>query len=248
MRPTGSDNDRLPERRWPAYVLSWKVGVPLAALLMAGSGLMTYRDSYLWGVPDIGDPFDVEAFEAVEIPDDENAWTDYEAALALLVPMPPGLGPDVTAAVDGAWSDVKPPVRAWLADNQAALERWRAGTEKDACMRVPPNVRGEKRRKDNRWSDLKVIVALARLRAIQSEATEDPDMAWTWYRALLRYTAHGLMYEASLDWFDRDFQREAICRQIMKWAAEGRVTGEHLAIARDDLGAAMALIPPPSQS
>ena len=31
----------------------------------------------LWGLPDIGDPFDVVAFEAVHVPDDRNAFVVY---------------------------------------------------------------------------------------------------------------------------------------------------------------------------
>ena len=44
----------------------------------------------LVGLPDIGDPFDVESFLATSIPDDRNAFVIYRRAAAVLKPLTSG--------------------------------------------------------------------------------------------------------------------------------------------------------------
>ena len=41
----------------------------------------------LWGLPDIGDPFDVASFHAQTIPDDRNAFVLYRQAAARFKPL-----------------------------------------------------------------------------------------------------------------------------------------------------------------
>ena len=41
----------------------------------------------LMGLPDVGDPFDVEAFRAKTIPDDRNAFVLYRQAVVLYKPL-----------------------------------------------------------------------------------------------------------------------------------------------------------------
>ena len=41
----------------------------------------------LLGLPDIGEPFDVKAFQAFTIPDDRNAFVLYRQAMAVLKPI-----------------------------------------------------------------------------------------------------------------------------------------------------------------
>src|SRR5271156_6134171 len=53
----------------------------LVVLLVAG--LWIWWATQLWGLPDIGDPFDVAAFEAFHVPDDRNAFHWYRDAASM---------------------------------------------------------------------------------------------------------------------------------------------------------------------
>ena len=56
-----------------AWWLHPKVALPLSLLAVILLSPFLYRGYRISSVPDIGDPFDVAAFEAVEIPESDNA-------------------------------------------------------------------------------------------------------------------------------------------------------------------------------
>ena len=59
-------------------------------LALAATALAIWWLTSLNGLPDIGDPFDVAAFRAFSIPDDQNAFTFLRRANEKLTPMPGG--------------------------------------------------------------------------------------------------------------------------------------------------------------
>src|SRR6516162_2562215 len=72
----------------------------------------------LFGLPDIGEPFDVQAFRSLTIPDDRNAFVPYRQAAALLKPLEPSETPkDRRAAFLAGWSKAPPEVRRWVEGN-----------------------------------------------------------------------------------------------------------------------------------
>jgi hypothetical protein len=68
-------------------LLSPRVALPLALLAALIASPFIYRSHQLAGLPEPTDPFDVEAFRAVEVRDEDNAFVDYRAAAAALAPM-----------------------------------------------------------------------------------------------------------------------------------------------------------------
>ena len=85
----------------------------------------------LWGLPDIGEPFDVAAFRAFTIPDDRNAFVLYREAADRLKPWDPhrkvaGNRVDLKTS----WSKAIPELRKWLEENREAMELYRHGTER----------------------------------------------------------------------------------------------------------------------
>ncbi|MCH7688306.1 MAG: hypothetical protein IH899_16765, partial [Planctomycetes bacterium] len=86
MNETQPEVPKEPSRtlRWLLFLLSPKVAIPLMILLALLTAPFMYRMHRINMLPDIGDPFDVEAFGTVEITDEENAFVEYRAASKLL--------------------------------------------------------------------------------------------------------------------------------------------------------------------
>ena len=75
------------EHRPPKWLILFKpkVGIPLAILLMLAAIPLAIRNWRISNIPQIDEPFDVEAFCSVTIPDEENAFVEYREAFALFV-------------------------------------------------------------------------------------------------------------------------------------------------------------------
>ena len=99
--------------------------VVLAPLVL----VVAIRSTSLNGLPDIGDPFDVEEF-CREIPDEDNAFVLYKQASAKL-----GKEPDWGTKI---WSTAGPIERQWLESSREALEIWKKGTSRPDALYFPP--------------------------------------------------------------------------------------------------------------
>src|SRR4051812_48640871 len=83
-------------RRWRDLLVLLAI-VPAAWLWWAAQ---------LWGLPDIGDPFDVEEFRAQTIPDDRNAFVLYRQASTLFRRLKPSdTSSGVGVGVDTRWAN-----------------------------------------------------------------------------------------------------------------------------------------------
>src|SRR5262249_1848883 len=106
--------------------------VSLLGLGITGAGV--WWATQLNGLPAIGDRFDVEAFEAHTIPDEQNAFPLYRQAVARLSPLhgqtldlsPRGMN----AKLMDPWSQTKPAYQSLVLDNREALDLFLAGTER----------------------------------------------------------------------------------------------------------------------
>lgn len=180
-----------PESQQVSRLLWWlhpKVALPLALILVILFSPFMYRGYRIASVPDIGDPFDVEAFGTVEIPPIENAMTQYAAATLLLRK---GTYPseDLEKAFEQGWSEASEVLRKWLDDNQPALTEWRKGTGRSQAVLVQP--------KDFRFDTILDVIQdareFSRLAALQAErfAHEgDLEAAWDWLLAAVRASRH----------------------------------------------------------
>jgi hypothetical protein len=67
----------------------WRVTLILAiGLTVAATALSVWWFNSLSALPDIGDPFDVAAFRAFQVPDDQNAFAVLQRAEEQLTPSP----------------------------------------------------------------------------------------------------------------------------------------------------------------
>lgn len=128
LSPIEDHSDHPNWRHW-TWWLRPIVAIPLMLFVLLLLSPFLVRGWYLSKVPDIADPFDVEAFLSETVDDKDNAFVDYNAAQALLV-SDSILTDEERQELDSGWERASPPVRAWVDANLPALNRWRTGTEK----------------------------------------------------------------------------------------------------------------------
>jgi hypothetical protein len=96
-------------------------------LAVAAGALTVWWLNSLSGLPDIGDPFDLAAYRALHVPDDQNAFVLLRRADGLVTP-----GPDLPRAVGlsaptVSWSKADPKLRAWVEANRQETENPKTG-------------------------------------------------------------------------------------------------------------------------
>ena len=141
-------------------------------LAVAASALAIWWLTSLNGLPDIGDPFDVAAFRAFSIPDDQNAFTFLRRAEEKLTPSPPSL----PLLVPGG-SDVAGVGRGESQGDRTVSARGRPIRRREPGRRI----RGEWLNAWRCWSCLE---------ADRRQASGDMAGAWDCYRAILRMATH----------------------------------------------------------
>ena len=173
--------------------------LPAGTVLAVIVGVLCYRQAQLWGVPDIGHPFEVEKLGRIEIPPDENASPDYELAVKMLVPHR-----EFEDNVDESeefwkpWSEMHPILKDWLDDNSETLDVWLRGTEKKHCLEYQPIDR-KMEYIVGPISEIRNLVRLASLSAKRAESKKKYEEAWNLYRAIFRYSFHLSQYGTSIE-------------------------------------------------
>lgn len=202
-----------------------KVALPLLLLGLLLLSPLLFRAYRIASVPDIGEPFDVEAFGTVDIPPDENAMTQYAKAAALIIN---GTFPseDLDKALEGDWEQTSEPVRKWLDDNQPALAEWKKGTERALAVVVPP--------KDTTIEtslelveSLRELNRLSRLQVEHLRFQNDLEAAKDWLNAALRASRHLGQNGGLIERLTGIACRVSLTGTLDRWAADSR-TGEHL--------------------
>ena len=141
----------------------------------------------LYGLPDIGDPFDVAAFKSYQIPDDQNGVVFFQQAFEKLTPLPEVPYAAKTAAATGSWSKLDPKLQRWVEANRPAIALLQQGAD----------------RSDVNWGSADEffwhrfpmlnpggLLWLALVEGGRRAETGDLAGAWDCYRAVLRTTTH----------------------------------------------------------
>jgi hypothetical protein len=178
----------------------------LAVLIVIPGLLLGIRAYELFSIPDIGEPFDVEAFCAYRLPDAKNAFTHYRKVVALLVSEQKVLerSPSVTTrdfvdsedAALGDWTRAIPEVRDWVALNRIALDEWQRGADCDESLLVSPDqaATASVSAADSTVISLRNCSKLEGLEAMRLVSEGHPAEAWACYRNLLRTGRHLAMH------------------------------------------------------
>lgn len=232
-----------------------------------------YRASRLWGIPDVGPPFDVEEFTSYKVPDDENAFYYYEQAAELLtvaqpikvlnlpialnveleegkpveeatVPLHKVLEASLTAANKALL--LKPEWSKWIDENGEALAVWMKGNACDKSHRLEPSDyhTGVGLETVRKLRQLSwLAIAKAKMLAENGQL----DEAWGLYRANFRCSRH--LGHRSI-WFDRDagisIHENTSKAVIVDWANQSNITESHLTMAIDDVKKVFELTAPRS--
>ncbi len=224
----------LPPER-PSRLAWWlhpKVALPLTLLTLILLGPFLYRSYRISQLPDIGDPFDVEAFGTVTIPPGENAMEQYAVAVSLLHgTIPSG---DHEKAFENGWSDASDDLRKWLHDNEPALVEWRKGTDRSQAVLIQP----KDLRIDTEMGlihELSAFRRLTLLKADECRESGDVEAAWSWLRASVRasrhYSQNGVLIQRLVGMANYNYAALGINR----WAADMRVNGDLLQKAMTEL-------------
>jgi hypothetical protein len=217
----------------------------VAMLLAMIAGPPLWWAVQLAGLPDIGEPFDVQAFRSATLPDDQNAFVLYRQAAALLKPLRESEADTAKArrvvALLG-WSKAAPEVRRWVEANREALALYRQASERpDALDHLPDSFHPTRY-----WhlrSSLNFIQEMALLEASRREEHGDGAGAWEWYRAVLR-TIHHIRRRGTLvaRLGARHWHTE-LRKQVTSWAKDSRTTPALLRRALADVVACEAMTP-----
>src|SRR5262245_57052475 len=108
-------------KRWWQFLLKPMIGIPLALILLGVAAPLMFRNYRLAAVPDIGDPFDVEAFSHVDIDPNNNAFELYKPAVERFDATTAGSNlkeSEVESAVAKGWRAATEEVRRLLGDNR----------------------------------------------------------------------------------------------------------------------------------
>src|SRR5262249_27211127 len=202
------------------------VVVLVACAAVAATAFAIWWLNSLNGLPDIGDPFDVAAFRAFRLPDEQNAFTYLRRASEKLTPIG---GWDETNGADPSelkfsWSIANPTLREWTGANREAFELFQQGAEQaDAA-----NPAGDP--KDDRFIDGRLI-SLALLEASRRQESGDTAGAWDCHRAVLRTITHFRRRGSTIQ---RQQARQAspmLQRRLTDWATGPRTTISQLRTA-----------------
>ncbi len=215
-----------------------RLALGLAALALAGStAFVTWWNTTLLGLPDVGDPFDVAAFER-PIPDETNAFVLYKQASAILPKEP-----DIPANYD--WKTAAPEQSAWFDRSQEALAIWRKGTDRPDSRYLDPAIVTFETRLDV-VQNLRSFGRLALLKGSRLEDSGDLEGALDWYLALLRSTRHCGRRGTFIERLIGIAMHRWVSTRLIQWAANPKVDAKMLRRALDASIAADAATPPNS--
>lgn len=217
----------------------------LAIVFVLGAGLGIWQASRLWGLPDVGDPFDVGKFVAISVPTERNAFQAYGEATALATKPPDGWWPDVE--IPDEKRPITPKVRAWLEENREALEFWRQGTERpDALYHRPDTLTFETSLPVTQ--ELRLFARMAKLRGDDLRAKGDSAGAWRWYRAILRSSRHTGRYGVIVERLVGIALHKSACEALTRWAADPMTDAAMLRRALSEVAAIDASTVPASEA
>ena len=232
------------------HVQGWKrIAVILVCLLMlAVVGVLTWRAASLFNLPDVGDPFDVEAFLDAEPAADRNASTIYQGASAAL--KPPFL-PDYQFPLDGwemiDWETADPEVRRWVTDNRDAFAIWLLGSQRPEAQELDlATINGSTPLPYG--SALNDFAQIAALEGSRRRAEGDPAGAWDVYRAGLRASRHAGMRGGLVQRGIGARMLQLLSGPVQDWMADPSVDAELLHRALDDLRAIETMTASPSEA
>jgi hypothetical protein len=228
-----------------------RMATAVLALVGLLAGVWAWWATQLWGLPDVGDPFDVAAFEAFHIADDRNAFHWYRDAAAKSVVIWLRFQANNTSdrLLDGPanWQQATPAWRDLLAESGEALKLWRIGSEKPDARY--DHADGLSMRTLLPITDqLRFLSRMAVLEGSRLEAEGNMAGAWGWYRATLRSSRHTGKHGFQVERLFGAAMHERASEALTRWASDPRVDAPMLRLALDEVIAIDAMTVPRSET
>ncbi len=194
--------------------------------------VMIWRGTRLIGLPNVGDPFDVAALLAQQVPDERNAFTLFHQAMTKLYArksMPPAVMRNAAAIT---WSTADPKMKEWAEGNREILDLFRQASEQsDASIRFDDQsflFQGQR-------LQFRPFVRLALLEASRLEEQGDMEGAWGWYQTVLRMRRHVLRRAALFDRYTTLNYCGDLLKSLTTWASDPRTEVSLLRRALDEV-------------
>jgi hypothetical protein len=217
-------------------------------ILLVGASLGAWWALQLWGLPDIGDPFDVAAFEAVHVPESRNAFVEYYEASSMFSGVNRKVGKyEQRQPYPSDWSSANSVWRDLVTQGQEALSIWREGTEKPDALYEhgsPLSMRTLLPVTDA----LRTLGRLAVLEGSRLETEGNMAGAWGWYRAALRSSRHSGRHGFQIERLVGAAIHNDVSQALTRWASNPKVDAPLLRQALDDVIAIDAMTIPRSES
>ncbi len=237
-------------RELARFLSRHRLASAVVALVGMVIGLWAWWATQLWGLPDIGDPFDVAAFENVHVPDDRNAFLWYRDAASLTTALSRKMQAEKRQAMrkfEGEWSKASPAWRDFLAQSGEALAIWRAGSEKpDARYDHPEGI--SIRTLLPVTMELRTLAKLGILEGARLEAEGDMAGAWGWYRGALRSSRHSGKHGFLIERLTGGAMHKDASDALTRWASDPKVDAPMLRQALDEVIAIDAMTVPRSET
>jgi hypothetical protein len=234
---------------WVARARGWRwlclVALECLAATFTGVLLWVETGRLLYQLPDVGDPFDVAAFQARKVTPRDNAFVYFERAFRVLEKAPRRLAPQGRFSRSFSVHPDDPEVGEWLLANRKALARFLEGCASSAAQpiqQVDENgtiVAGP----SQNTLLLTDLVLLAVEEGARREARGDMDGAWACYYAVLRGSRLIARHGSMADRASASALRGPALQRLSFWAADPRTSAATLRRALDDLYALDALEP-----
>ena len=181
------------------------------------------------GLPDIGDPFDVAAFRARRVPDEQNAFILLARADRMMTPWPDLPRGMIQSTQSVAWSQADPKLRAWVEANRPALELFQQAADQPAAGHSY----------DDPFLDVRPLSLswLALVEGGRRQEKGESAAAWSCYRAILRMAVHvnrrgSFDQRLCVDYF---LARGGLQKRLAAWAADSRTTTAQLESALGEM-------------
>jgi hypothetical protein len=197
-----------------------------ACIAVAATAFAIWWLNSLNGLPDIGEPFDVAAFRAFRIPDDQNAFAFLRRAIEKTTPIQWGEGPHPDDP-KFSWSIANPKAQKWAKENREALELFLQGADQ------PDAAHPAKESTTRMGSGNLDQVAL--FEGSRRQENGDSAGAWDCYRAVFRMLTHFRRRGNTLQRYSAKFISHGLQRRLTDWATDPRTTPAQLHTALDEV-------------
>ncbi len=242
---------------WVIAPLTWiertkgpkRVGLLLLyALILLVGVLVGWRGFSLWGLPDIGEPFDVAQYETVDVPNAVNAMVLYRQAKEKLIPpVPSNYHVSTSKAWESHdWATADPEIQRWVVDNRSAFALWLQGAERPDSLFRQPGDSGMPTTHEPLIS-IQTFARLARLEASRLEGEGDLEGAWKVHRAALRSSRHAGMHGGLMQRSIGYNILSLVRPDVLRWADDPKVTPDLLRRAIADVEVCKAMTSPISE-